>query len=626
MRLTTMIQRLEFKIVFPVLLISFLFGAIGIYAISHKMNKEVIVNVKKNLKDKADEVYSYFEEDYQTFLEYAVNDKEDFNKKEEALKRKILYSLYSHLYGSDFYNIVVKDENGKTLFKNTNGKNIDESVFTGSTYITVRKKFIPWQWEINVIADKSVYDYIIRENALFVFLTISSIVVFIIAALVMMLRMWLKRPLEEILAKLEQIKRGSNEKITINSTYEMHQLAEYLNDAVSIISSGENDIKNQLTFTRNILDVQESVVVIADMKGVFDANRKFFELFERYGDIEDFKAQHDCICELFLDTGMKGYVRKVNKEDSFHLYREIAANSDAVYKVAMDTGRGARYFSIKASNLFLEKREYFIIVLTDITDTENYRLFLEERVKEAVEKNRENDKIIYELRRQESLTELITNIAHQWRQPLNTVALTLNDLEDMLSFDEIEKERAIKEINVSKEELQYISDVITMFASLNKPNAFKREFSLKNVINDALNILRAELESNGCRIEVDVDESLRVFGSQDQFYDVLKKLIGNSIEHAKDTDTERYIAIKALRSDTDRKIILCIEDNAGGIDEAILDKIFDPYTTTDFQSRGKGLSLYLVKNIIEFQFNGTITAANIDKGARVTIELPLGQA
>lgn len=624
MKTPRLFQSLSFRIIFPVVVIALLFGSIGVMLIKDKMDAEVDFNVKKGAASRLYEVYHYIEIDYKKLLEDFGGDKKKLAQEETILQKELLDTMRGHVDSSQTYSIIIEDRQEKRLFAYTNGAYLGDDLHDGS-YIIQTKTFQPWGWRISVLVNKSKFDYITRNNTIFVVLTILLIVLFTIIALLAVVRFGVKQPLGKILDKLEQIKAGELDKsgdIPENFTYEIRQLGEYADDMASAIDKRENDIKDQLKFTRNILDTQESVVAIASMEGIVDANRSFFELFRNYENIEDFKKHHDCICEFFLDTGMKGYIKKVDKKDSFGLYREIAANREGNYKVAMEINGDIRYFSLKAGNLFLADAEYFTLVFTDITDAENYRLFLEERVREEVEKNRESDKMIYDLKRQKSLSELITSIAHQWRQPLNTVVLTLNDIEDMLIMDAFEKDQALKEITISKEEIQYISDVINTFTGLYKPDALKVDFMLSEVVTDTINMMRLEIEKNDCDLQTDIDPNITLHGSKEQLYNVFKKLIENSLEQAKKTHTQNNkITIKAAA--TEAECLITIEDNAGGIDTSIIETLFDPYTTTDFQSRGKGLSLYLVKNVVEFQFNGTIKAKNIDGGACMEVRIPL---
>jgi len=139
-------------------------------------------------------------------------------------------------------------------------------------------------------------------------------------------------------------------------------------------------------------------------------------------------------------------------------------------------------------------------------------------------------------------------------------------------------------------------------------------------IVDTLNILGPMLEREQIKIDVYMPETITIEGYQSELGQVLINLLNNSkdalVEH--NIDTQRIIKI-CTKSDEDKKYVI-VEDNAGGIKENVIDKIFDPYFSTKAEQHGTGIGLYMSKMIIEGHMDGNLKVENIDDGVRFTIE------
>ncbi|MFW6308337.1 MAG: sensor histidine kinase, partial [Campylobacterales bacterium] len=465
----------------------------------------------------------------------------------------------------------------------TEGKSTLKS--TEKTYIVKKTEFVPWKWEIYVLKNQAVLQKIILDNKKLVLSIIASIIVFIILFLILIVWARIKKPLSTIIKKLEKIRDGKYETIDMSSSFEMDTLAQHINATSSIIEEREEDIKEQLKYTKGILEAQESIVVIADGSGVRDANKAFFDTFSEFDNLEEFKKEHSCICDFFVETGLEGYIGEVDKQDTFELYKKISKDKSKTYKVCMKIDEVKKYFSIKVNILIVNKDELFIVVLTDISEAEKYRLHLEERIEQELEKNRESEKRIYRLKKEKSLSELLTNIAHQWRQPLNSISLSLNEIDDMIEFEELEKDRAKYIIERTTSEIEYISNIITILTQL-KPNYEQREiFCIDSAIISATDSMKKELNQEGFELNLRLNGS-KIFGERRKLLDVLTKMIKNSIDQAIiQKSAERTLDICSNTHDNEVEIKL--EDSCGGVAEDVLENIFDPYITTGFKSRGK---------------------------------------
>ena len=250
---------------------------------------------------------------------------------------------------------------------------------------------------------------------------------------------------------------------------------------------------------------------------------------------------------------------------------------------------------------------------------------LEKRIELEVRKNREKDKILYHQSKLASMGEMINNIAHQWRQPLNIIALVMQDLALKAQMGNVAPpavEHAEKKVN---ETLRYLSDTIDDFRSfaLERPEyAHPGAFEVCQTIREMVRLVSIVLEDEKIALKLRLPErEALVKGSANDLKQVLLNLVYNAV----DVFRERKVEEPRIRIEVryNQKVFIAVRDNGGGIDPEILDKIFEPYFTTKYKARGTGLGLYMSKMIVEKRLRGKITAYNQRSGAAFLIELPI---
>lgn len=247
---------------------------------------------------------------------------------------------------------------------------------------------------------------------------------------------------------------------------------------------------------------------------------------------------------------------------------------------------------------------------------------LEERIAAEVVKNREKDRIMAHQARLAAMGELLSNIAHQWRQPLNNVGLIVQNL--LLEFEagDLNPESCRSYVDDCMKALTYMSRTIDNFRAFYRPDQVRQQFALYPAISDTVSLVRENLESHGISIETVNEQDSDVCGYKNEFSQVLLNVIVN----AKEAILKQHPAapfVKIVSSQKGESALITVTENGGGIPQELADKIFDPYYTTKFMSQGTGVGLYMSKMIIEKHMNGTISIANDGAGAKVTIELPL---
>lgn len=242
-------------------------------------------------------------------------------------------------------------------------------------------------------------------------------------------------------------------------------------------------------------------------------------------------------------------------------------------------------------------------------------------VEEKINAARKKDEIIYEQSKNSALSELLVNIAHQWRQPLNVVSLGLANIEDELNSNNTDKKTIEKDMERIQTELENISSTITYFTSIYKSGGDKREScKVKELIDTCINAIKT-ITINHIEIENKIDDILEINSDKNCFLQAFIPIFNNANEivTARNIDNPK-ISINAFLKEG--RIIIEISDNFGGIEKDIIKTIFDPYTTSNFKSRNKGLGLFSSKTLIEQRLCGEIFVENTPNGAKFTIVLP----
>jgi len=286
----------------------------------------------------------------------------------------------------------------------------------------------------------------------------------------------------------------------------------------------------------------------------------------------------------------------------------IAHGCRAVYR------EDGRFMGRRASNRDITERKQAEEGLRLLNET------LDQRVKEEVAKNIDNERLLIQQSRLAAMGEMISNIAHQWRQPLNALALLLANLKDASDYQELDTKTIEDSTAQGQQLIQKMSTTIDDFRNFFKPNKLKEDFGLEKTIADTLNLLTHSLANHNIEVQVKNDHGIRVNGFPNEFSQVLLNVLNN----AKDAMLERQVRagkIEISLGQDEKTAWVVIRDNAGGIPDDILPKIFDPYFTT--KEKGTGIGLYMSKMIME-HMNGTIEARNVGDGAEFLLGLPQG--
>ncbi len=245
---------------------------------------------------------------------------------------------------------------------------------------------------------------------------------------------------------------------------------------------------------------------------------------------------------------------------------------------------------------------------------------LDKRVKEEVQKNLEKEKLLIQQSRFAAMGEMLGNIAHQWRQPLNAVGILVQNLYFNYKNGRLDNEYFDRTVSRTMDLLKHMSNTIDDFRNFFKPDKEFRDFSIVEYTEKTLLFVKDALESKGIKYHLKYEKDYIIKGYPNQYTQVLINLLNNAMDILIERDIkEPFINIKV--EELDGRIFVKVEDNAGGIPDEIIDKIFEPYFTT--KEKGTGIGLYMSKIIIENNFKGKLSAHNTSIGAEFIIELKL---
>jgi len=247
----------------------------------------------------------------------------------------------------------------------------------------------------------------------------------------------------------------------------------------------------------------------------------------------------------------------------------------------------------------------------DITELERNRM-----------KVREQEELLMVQSRHAAMGEMLGMIAHQWRQPLTVISMIANNISADLMMNNLSEESLSEQAREIMEMTQYLSKTIDDFRNFFKPDKEKEAINVAAVMDEALTIIAKSFEHFNIDITVSNESRQEVCIYSHELLQVFLNLLSNAKEAlVAFQEDQREVTIRSY--DTAESVVVEVEDNGGGIDEAIMPKIFEPYFTTKGVKSGTGIGLYMSEMIIQKHMNGLIEVSNTEKGALFTIRLPL---
>jgi signal transduction histidine kinase len=298
------------------------------------------------------------------------------------------------------------------------------------------------------------------------------------------------------------------------------------------------------------------------------------------------------------------------------------------------------YFNVDDANELLFLGEYAALIienamwnlkLQDEVDEKTKELqeineHLEQRIQEELEKNIHKERLLAQQSRHAAMGEMIANIAHQWRQPIASIDMAINNLQLNHEMDTLSLDKATLVYDDIHRYTSFLVNTISDFSNFFAANKKAINFNLYEYINNAIKLLDAHLKTKKIDITVNADDlTLSSDGFPNEFAQVILNLVKNAADAYDNIEVDKKQIVISLSTIEISKILynqVTIQDYAGGIPSTIMDKIFDSHFTTKESSEGTGIGLNMSKQIIECNMDGKLGVMNNDEGALFIIRLP----
>jgi len=354
----------------------------------------------------------------------------------------------------------------------------------------------------------------------------------------------------------------------------------------------EKDLRQRIDFDAVLLNAIESPIFWQNDKGIIvDSNNTFCKLIKMnckdiYGKkLEDFNANRN--------------VRKVIK-----VLTKYKENKNENYQFKyFDENLEKKVYLVKQENFWDDKlkSEGLVTIFTDITK--------EQEIAKEKQKNRQ---FVIQQSKLAEIGEVFSSIAHQWKSPLVEITAIAQELFYTKSYKEIKEDDSF--VSDIMKQVDYMTTTINDFQRFIMPSNKKVDFNIKETIDSMLEIINHNIKYNNIKINIDINPNtnLMLSGYKNEFMQSFLNIINNAKDALLNNDYKnRKIDIKIYNKDA--KLVITVEDNAGGIDNQNIHKIFKSYFST--KNDGHGIGLYMTKMIIEDKMDGKISVHNTKNGA-----------
>jgi C4-dicarboxylate-specific signal transduction histidine kinase len=244
-----------------------------------------------------------------------------------------------------------------------------------------------------------------------------------------------------------------------------------------------------------------------------------------------------------------------------------------------------------------------------------------DKIEEEMQKRLEQERQQFRQNRLRAMGEMMSNIGHHWKQPLNNIAILVLNIEKNYRADKLTQSYLDEKIEAIEDTIEQMSSVVEDFKKYLTPTTKRELFSINYSIEIAIMLVSSTLKSHNIEIKFEADGDYNYYGRKNELTQVLTLIINNAKDALikNSTNRERTITIKLKKIEEQIRII--IEDSGEGVPQDIIHKLFDPYFTTKHKTQGRGLSLYIAKMIILEEFNGVIDVYNNSSGAVFELRL-----
>jgi len=396
---------------------------------------------------------------------------------------------------------------------------------------------------------------------------------------------------------------------------------EFAKDGTPLISNGTiQDITKRKLLENTLKEKIEQLAESKDLlETIFNSNMHSIAIM-------DLKSKFMLVNDAYED--MTGYTKdELYKTSCITLtHPDMIQESAGGLNILLEHGihRGFEKKCMKKDGTFIDvimdavllpNNEEILVITKDITTEKAFKR--EKRIHEH--------KMIQQSRLAQ-MGEMISMIAHQWRQPLGAISTTAVNLRIKLELEAFDLETTqgreesvaylLRRLDNIEGFVQNLTATIDSFRNFYKPNKDSALTTFKEISTKSLNIIKESLEAENIEIICNYNSTQKI-----EMYDnEIMQVLLNIFKNAQDNFLEQHIKNPRIEITTEKNSIT-IYDNGGGIPQVILEKIFDPYFSTKIQKNGTGLGLYMSKIIVEDHHRGILNAQNYKNGVKFTINL-----
>ncbi len=346
---------------------------------------------------------------------------------------------------------------------------------------------------------------------------------------------------------------------------------------------------------------------VYNFEDIFNTTMEMIVIFEDDGTIIDMNQSGLKMLGYYYKSEIVGtkISRHVLESELPRVYEDLRMDTHEPYELIILRRDGSQLYTLMSSRRIIrDGRKVRLSTLMDLTEVRQQNSHLIQQSKMA------------------AMGEMIENIAHQWRQPLSQVNSAVLLVDGLLDKRDIQDEQIEAKLSEIEELTKYMSTTINDFKDFFVQEKKVVSFVLSDVVNKAVNIASSSLKSSHIDLQLLIDEEIIMQGYSNELQQVILVLINNAKDVLKSRENAApKIVIRLGKEDT--YAFISVSDNAGGIEDDIIGKVFEPYFTTKQQTQGTGLGLYISKMIIQESMNGSLEVENRNAGACFTIRLPI---
>jgi PAS domain S-box-containing protein len=433
----------------------------------------------------------------------------------------------------------------------------------------------------------------------------TMVSLFLMLFLFLSIRKYILRPLYKMISVIDNSDKDGIplEKIKVSGAAEIRTLSETINHMVETVRDSKNKLNEINSFLHNLIDTAPVRIFWKDTQGKYLGANKLF--------LKDAGLQTEK--EIIGKTDFDLPWAKTQAQNYVNDDNEVLTQKEAklgITETLTDQQGRTMYLNTSKAPLLDNNNNNFGLlgIYEDIT----------QRV-ESQEKIKAQEAQIVQQNRLAQMGEMISMIAHQWRQPLSVIGSLVSILQLKTETENFDKELFRSKLKKVVEQTQYLSETIEDFRGFFKPDKIKKEITARQLIEETIKIIAPVLKNHDITLNTEYlcDKELFVFSNE------LKQVLLNILKNSKDAFEQNntpnpYIHIEVECIEGSRCSI-SIEDNAGGIDQDIIDKIFDPYFSTKSEKNGTGLGLYMSRIIVQDHCKGELKVQSSEDKTAFTV-------